>query len=186
MTNKSKNILIRSLDDVAGKFLTLHRNTPEPAHLSQRELEQEKILQGYDIAEPLQQAVIIAQPSCLTDTPGIFINKPDNVYEYVTLVDFSEAPQLEVIDLSRYNGQPGCPIRIKAAADYQVAEIWVCIRSNDGCVSESGMAWADGNTNEWVYITKKMISYTDGRTMHIQVTDLAGYLMKTPSDFSSN
>jgi hypothetical protein len=164
----------------------LHRNTPEPAQLSEKESEQEKILLGYDISEPLQQVVIIAQPSLLTDTPGIYINRPGNVYEYVTLVDFSEAPQLEVIDLSRYNGLPGCTIRIKATDDYKVAEVWVSIRSNDGSVSESGMATADCNTNEWIYVTRKTICYLDGRTIHIQVTDLPGYLLKTPYDLSAN
>jgi hypothetical protein len=187
MTNKNENNLFRSLDDVSRKFLLFNRNS-QPS-INQAQTGMEALQHGGNFEYHLQQAVIIAHPELLTDTPGVFINSPDprdNKYEYVTLVDISEAPQLEVIDLSRYNGQPGCPIRIKVNKEYRVAEIWVSISSIDGSVCESGMARANDSDSDWIYTSSKSISFMDGRTIHIRYSDVPGYLIRPDYEFWAN
>lgn len=71
----------------------------------------------------------------------------------LTIADFFNAPTIDVLDLSAYNGNTDDIIKISASDDFGVQQVHVSISAEDGTPIENGYAMetAEG-AGLWVYV----------------------------------
>lgn len=67
----------------------------------------------------------------------------------VAVADLLNAPDIEMIDLSKYSGNLGDVIKVMATDDFAVIGVHVKIENADGSLVEEGAAIDNGG--EWVY-----------------------------------
>jgi hypothetical protein len=91
----------------------------------------------------------------------------------VALADFLNAPDIELVDVSKYTGTPGDEIRIIASDDFAVASVHVNITNIDGSLVEEGYAMK-GLGNLWVYVTQETNENLEGDRILITAADLPG------------
>ena len=82
--------------------------------------------------------------------------------------DFMNPPVVEEIDVSRYSGQTGERIGIKATDDTEVVEVAVQILDMAEAVLEEGAAHRDEANTTWSYVSVKSVS--TGQTVSVRVT----------------
>jgi hypothetical protein len=172
MIDNSRHTLLRSADDIAGKFLMLTMNDFYLEELSKHVVPSPVPAIGNLTIAKTQHLVIMAHSEYQVSQTFVSASRFDehNKGQFMTIADFSEAPGIEVCDLSRYDGKPGCTLNIRTCPELQVIEVLVRICNVDGSVSESGIALAGEDLNEWRYNTTKMIRFSHGRTIFIDVT----------------
>lgn len=71
----------------------------------------------------------------------------------VAVADFWHAPDITEIDVSKYSGLPGQPIRIRVMDDFMVKSVMLAIHNEDGTLVEEGEAVQDTNGLDWTYTT---------------------------------
>jgi len=171
-----KNLLIKSQDDVSERmlFLSLNQLAQEKPSCSQFSRVETSRSEHENLAP--EEAVILSYPANTfvkghKMVIGTVAGEPES---FITLVDFSESPLIEMVDLGQYNGKPGCPIRIVVGEKCRVSEVWVSIRSIDGSIGESGNATCSDAGHDWIYTTRNSINYAPGRTIHIYMSGITG------------
>lgn len=87
----------------------------------------------------------------------------------VAVADLLNAPDIEKIDLSNYNGNPGDLIKITAIDDFQVISVTVKIENADGTLVEEGNAVDNGA--EWIYTATASNPDLAGDKITVQATD---------------
>jgi len=110
-----------------------------------------------------------------TETRALYeeIAKNKNIPVFAaTIADFFNAPVIDTIDLSAYNGQAGDIVRISARDDFGVAAVHVSITDNSGESIESGNAVAAAGG--WVYTTKEVVNAGTNVIVHVVATDRPG------------
>jgi hypothetical protein len=90
------------------------------------------------------------------------------------VADFLNAPEIELIDLSNYTGQPGDIIKIEAHDDTLVKEVHVSIINSDGSTIEEGYALPDASGYVWTYTAQQNNDNFDGNKIVVSVSDLPG------------
>ena len=76
----------------------------------------------------------------------------DETAHLIALTDFLVIPKFKPLDLSKYKGQVGDPIRIRATDDIGLASVEVTLTANDGTQIEKGFAVEDGlHPDHWTY-----------------------------------
>ncbi len=101
----------------------------------------------------------------------------------VAVADFSKAPSIEQIDVSRYTGTPGDPIVITATDDFKVAEVRVVISDPDGTIVDEGMAMQDPSfKNVWQWVASKNNDLVKGDKIEVVATDIPGNITKAAED----
>jgi hypothetical protein len=100
--------------------------------------------------------------------------KPGQSARNVAVADFFHAPDIDVIDVSKYHGAPGDTIRIEVTDDFIVKEVKVVITNADGSLVEEGYAQPEATGYEWTY--KATATNTDlvGDRIEIFASDLPG------------
>jgi hypothetical protein len=91
----------------------------------------------------------------------------------VAISDYLNAPVVEAVDMSEYNGEIGDVITIKAHDDFRVAGVRVSILV-EGIIAETGDAVENPVELQWYYTAKTAIKPGDRTvTIRAQVSDLA-------------
>jgi hypothetical protein len=93
----------------------------------------------------------------------------------LTVADFFNAPSIDTIDLSAYNGQAGNPISILAHDDVSVMNVHVRITNPEGATLESGAAVETSTgSGRWVYTA--VSTFAAGYQVNVEVvaTDRPG------------
>ncbi len=89
------------------------------------------------------------------------------------LGDFLNAPVVDQIDVSAYNGKAGDTLRITASDDFEVAGVEVAIHDTGGAVLEHGAATAaDGH---WNYVTTADLPPGQPISIEVTATDRPGH-----------
>jgi hypothetical protein len=92
----------------------------------------------------------------------------------VAVADFLRAPDIEVIDVSGYHGQPGDTIRIEVTDDFAVKEVKVVISDPDGILIEEGYAIPEITGYEWTYTATSINESVKGDRIEIFASDTPG------------
>lgn len=93
----------------------------------------------------------------------------DSTPQIVALTDFLVLPSFKPLDLSRYQGQVGDKITIRAEDDLGLAEVNVSIVAQDGTPIEQGRAMEDGIlSGYWTYVATQPVAL--GADIFIEVT----------------
>ena len=84
-------------------------------------------------------------------------------------------PTVEDVDVSKYAGQAGQPIRIRAVDLFEVASVEIRVREAGGNVVEKGAAVRSGSdSKEWVYQTTATVKNPVGASVEAVATNWPG------------
>lgn len=125
----------------------------------------------------LQEAAIYAKSTLLNDEARAEYEAKSaelRTSYTIAIADFLQAPHIEEIDLSDYEGQVGDTIRVQVTDDFKVASVSVSIVHADGTVLEKGNASQQGASNDWLYKATATNNSLDGDKILIQASDLPG------------
>ncbi|MDR1602443.1 MAG: hypothetical protein LBS42_08455 [Tannerella sp.] len=96
----------------------------------------------------------------------------------VAVADFLHAPDIDVIDVSGYHGQPGDAIRIEVTDDFAVVEVKVVIANTDGTPVEEGYAKQEATGYEWTYAATVANASLEGDRIEVYASDTPGNITK--------
>jgi hypothetical protein len=102
----------------------------------------------------------------------------------VAVADFMHAPDIEVIDVSGYHGQPGDVIRIEVTDDFAVWEVKVLISNADGSIVEEGYAEQSALKYEWIYTATAANPGLTGDRIEVYASDIPGNISKAEETVS--
>lgn len=94
----------------------------------------------------------------------------------VAVADFLNAPYINEIDVSKYNGQPGSYIQVRAVDDFMVQEVIVTVQNSDGTEVESGAAVLQEGGIWWRYTATAVNESLAEDKITIRVFDIPGNL----------
>lgn len=94
----------------------------------------------------------------------------------VAVADFLNAPSINEIDVSKYNGQIGNYIQVRAVDDFEVKEVTVTIQNSDGTEVENGVAVQQESGIWWRYTATATNETLEGDKIIIRVSDIPGNL----------
>jgi hypothetical protein len=100
--------------------------------------------------------------------------KPGQQVRNVAVADFMRAPDIDVIDLSGYNGRIDDVIRIEVTDDFAVREVKVVIINLNGSIVEEGFAVQEPTGYEWTYKATAANDSLDGDRIEIFASDTPG------------
>jgi hypothetical protein len=92
----------------------------------------------------------------------------------VAVADFLRAPDIDVIDLTNYHGQPGDVIRIEVTDDFALKEVKVVITNPDGSLVEEGYAKPEAVGYEWTYTATAANEDLKGDRIEVYASDTPG------------
>ena len=179
MATVKKNIITQGLSGTLGGTIVFRQrgdqtivstspapntNPPTAKQLAQRQRFQEASV--YAKAQ-LQDPDIKAEYEASKD------NRLMSAYA-VAVADFLQAPDIQEIDLSDYNGDPGDTIRVRVTDDFRVDAVRVIITNGDGSQVEAGDAVQQQNAVDWVYTATTNNASLDGDKIIIQAFDVPG------------
>ena len=149
--------VIQSLPRVSGKSTEAQR--------AQRRRFQRAVLYGKAApADPNMQQGYVAAAA----------HRKDLTPYNVAVADFLHAPDIELIDVSNYHGQPGDVIRIEATDDFAVKEVKVVITNPDGSLVEEGLATPGALGFEWFYTVTANNPNPAGDRIEVYASDIPG------------
>jgi hypothetical protein len=96
----------------------------------------------------------------------------------VAVADFLHAPEIDLIDVSGYHGDPGDVIRIEATDDFAVKEVKVVIAGPDGSIVEEGFAQQGALSFEWIYTATAANPSLTGDRIEVYASDMPGNITK--------
>ena len=96
-----------------------------------------------------------------------------SVYQ-VALADFLNAPKIKEVDVTKYVGDPGNTIRIRATDDFMVKTVDVTITNEDGSLIEAGEAIKQANGVDWLFTATVKKDSLTGNKIVIRAMDLPG------------
>jgi hypothetical protein len=91
----------------------------------------------------------------------------------IAVADFFNAPDIESIDLSEYQGKAGDRIRIVARDDFAVKSVKVRIINSDGSIVEEGEA-VQSVSALWIYTATRDNENLEGDKIVVTASDLPG------------
>jgi hypothetical protein len=94
----------------------------------------------------------------------------------VAVADFLNAPSIESVDVSTYNGQPGNVITVEAVDDFNVTQVDVTIYNSDGTLVEHGLAIQQADGLNWNYTATVANVSLAGDKIVVKAYDLPGNL----------
>jgi len=97
----------------------------------------------------------------------------------VAVADFLNAPQIDEVDVSMYEGKVGNTIRIRATDDFKVVQVMVAIYTTDSTLVEQGSAKQDRNMVDWIYTVTEDNGDILGDKIIIKASDLPGNLTQS-------
>jgi hypothetical protein len=100
--------------------------------------------------------------------------KPGQTFRNVAVADFLRAPDIDLIDVSAYNGKIDDTIRIEVTDDFAVKEVKVVIIDSNGSIVEEGFAMQGTVGYEWIYRATVANDSLDGDRIEILASDTPG------------
>lgn len=94
----------------------------------------------------------------------------------VAVADFLNAPYINEIDVSHYNGQIDSYIQVRAVDDFNVAEVSVTILNEDGSEVERGSAILQPGNIWWKYTATVKNDSLSGDKIVVRVYDIPSNL----------
>jgi hypothetical protein len=91
----------------------------------------------------------------------------------MVMADFLNAPSIDEVDLSEYNGTPGSPITIRTEDDFMIDRVTVHISDVDGAQLEGGDASLEPD-GRWVYAATGTVSAGTNVRITVTATDRPG------------
>lgn len=176
MAESKNNIVTHGLSGKVGDILVFsQRNGKTIVSRAPRERTTEPSPRQKEQTVKFQQAVIYAKAAMQDDVKkemySAAANPEKGVSAYnVAVADLLNAPHIEEINLSNYNGNIGDTIIVRATDDFQVATVRVIINKADGSLVEQGNAVLEGVL--WVYTATVENSNLAGDKITIQATDI--------------
>lgn len=116
------------------------------------------------MANPVEKAAYAAQAKA--------VGKPAFA---LMVADFLNAPVVDEIDLSAYNGKAGDIIKVRAHDDFQVAGVQVLVRDNNGNLLEQGAATLSATDGIWQYTATTNLTVGQQVVIEVDATDLPGH-----------
>jgi len=101
----------------------------------------------------------------------------------VAVADFMHAPDINEVNVSKYNGKAGSTISINATDDFKVAEVFVIILNQDGTEVEEGYAQPTPGGIEWIYTATADNDSLTGDKIIIRASDLPGHTTELEQAF---
>jgi|LakMenEpi03Aug12_release.lakeMendotaPanAssembly.Ray.scaffolds.fasta_scaffold518253_1 hypothetical protein len=95
----------------------------------------------------------------------------NNTFE-VALADFLEAPLIEIIDISNYNGHNGSRIHISVLEELEAKSVFLKILCIDGQCIAKGFAVAGLFRTEWIFSVEGNDSNNSGDKIAVWATQL--------------
>ncbi|WP_177764707.1 hypothetical protein [Flavobacterium sp. I3-2] len=176
MAESKNNIVTHGLSGKVGDILVFsQRNGKTIVSKAPKERKGEASEKQKEQITKFQQAVIYAKTALQDQTTKALytaVAKPEKgISAYnVAVADLLNAPKIEEIDLSNYNGNINDTIVVTAIDDFQVAVVKVIINNADGSLVEQGNATLQ--RTKWVYIATANNSDLTGDKITIQATDI--------------
>jgi len=139
------------------------QNEPTEKQQKQRELFQEAAIYGKTV-------MVTPELKALYETS---VPEGGSVYK-VALADFMNAPKIKEVDVSKYVGDIGNTIRIRAIDDFMVKNVEVAITNEDGTLVEEGDAVKQGNGVDWLFTATVKNDTPTGDKIVVRAYDLPG------------
>jgi hypothetical protein len=108
--------------------------------------------------------------------------KPGQTFRNLAIADYLHAPDIEMIDLSGYQGKPGDVIRIEVTDDFAVREVKVVITNPDGSLVEEGFAQPEAVGYEWRYTAMATNDDLSGDRIEVFASDTPGNIAKRTAE----
>ena len=117
---------------------------------------------------------VLADPLAREFYAPIALQRDISVYN-VALGDFLKLPEIKPLNLTRYKGQIGDIIQIRATDDIGLADLTVKITAQDGTPIEEGQAVESGlRTGKWIYTATAQVTLGTDIFIEIEGIDHAG------------
>ncbi len=162
---KMGNVVFRKYHDevIMAHVPDMSGHTPTDKQVSHRQRFKLAVLYGHTVlADPAKKAIYEATAKA----------KGLSVFA-VTVADFLNAPVVEQIDVSAYNGKAGDTLRITASDDFAGTGVEVTIHDTGGTVLEHGAATAaDGR---WNYVSTTDLPPGHPISIEVTATDRPGH-----------
>jgi signal peptidase I len=178
MAKQKGNVVTHGLRGKVGDLLVFRQRNGETVVSKIPELPK-KVTEGQKKHQKFfQQATIygksvVADPQ-LKELYEAAAKKKKGITAYnVAVADFLNAPDIENVDLSAYNGAAGDEIRIIASDDFAVKSVHVSINNVDGTLIEEGYA-SQNVGNLWIYVASKNNDSTTGDRIVVTASDIPG------------
>ena len=132
---------------------------PTAGQLAQRERFRDAVLYGKMVMADAQARALYEEAARAKGRPVFSL----------MVADFFNAPSVDEVDLSGYNGAVGDAIVIRAHDDFDVRGVSVALTQADGVAIESGAAVeTPAESGRWVYVATVVVS--PGTRVRIAVT----------------
>lgn len=100
--------------------------------------------------------------------------KPGQSAYNVAVSDYMNAPEIDGIDLSQYDGKKGSRLRAVVTDDLMVSEVHVAVYNEKGTLLEEGLAFPEDDNSDWVYTVQRGEETPGQNRLVIRASDLAG------------
>ena len=142
---------------------------PTPAQKIQRQRFQQAVIYGKgQMADPTAKEEYAAKAAGTTRS----------AYN-VAVADFFNAPDIDEVDLTGYNGQVGDTIRVRVTDDFKVALVQVTIVNADASLVEQGDAVLQANGIDWIYTATTANSDLNGDKIVVKASDNPGNITES-------
>jgi hypothetical protein len=178
MAKVAKNLILHGASGKIGDMLVIRQRggsvilSQAPGERTTEPTEAQKAHQ-----QKFQQAVLYARMQMADETTKAeYAAKATglaNAYN-VAVADFFNAPNIDEIDVSQYQGAVGDTIRIRVTDDFKVKQVHLAIYNADGSLVESGDAVKHGNEIDWIYTATLANEAIAGDRIVIRASDQPG------------
>jgi hypothetical protein len=182
MAKQKNNVVTHGLSGTVGGMLVFRQTATgtvvqSPPRVSGKSTEAQKEHRRKFQRAVLYGKAVAADPARRQEYEAVAHRRNRAPYN-VAVADFLHAPEIEVIDVSGYHGQPGDVIRIEATDDFAVKEVKVVITNPDGSIVEEGFAQPGALNFEWIYTTVVDNPSPAGDRIEVYASDIPGNISK--------
>jgi hypothetical protein len=179
MATVKKNIITQGLSGMLGHAIVFRQvgdqtiaSTPPTPSSNPPTAKQQAQRQRFQEASLYAKAQL-QDPDLKADYEAAGHNRNISAYA-VAVADFLQGPDIQEIDLSDYNGDPGDTIKVRVTDGFRVDAVRVLITNGDGSQVEAGDAVQQQNVVDWVYTATANNTSIAGDKITIQALDLPG------------
>jgi hypothetical protein len=182
MAKQKNNVVTHGLSGTVGGMLVFRQTATgtvvqSPPRVSGKSTEAQKEHQRKFQRAVLYGKASLADPARRQEYAAAAQRKNRQPFN-VAVADFLHAPEIDVIDVSGYHGQPGDVIRIEATDDFMVKEVRVVISDHEGHVIEEGDAQPGALGFEWIYTAIADNPNPAGDRIEVYASDMPGNISK--------
>ena len=182
MAKQKNNVVTHGLSGTVGGMLVFRQTATgtvvqSPPRVSGKSTDAQKAHRRKFQRAVLYGKAILADPALQQEYAAAAQRKNQTPFN-VAVADFLHAPDIELIDVSGYHGQPGDVIRIEATDDMMVKEVRVVISDYEGNVVEEGYAQSGALKFEWIYTVTVDNPNPAGDRIEAYASDIPGNISK--------